>query len=63
LHGKTEGYVMRKSEDVQTVAKRNKEVLRLHRRGVPAMQIGARVGLTRQRVWQIIQAAKAEVGA
>jgi DNA-binding CsgD family transcriptional regulator len=49
---------MRKDEDVQTVAKRNKEVLRLHRRGVSAMQIGARVGLTRQRVWQIIQAAK-----
>ncbi len=49
---------MRKDEDVQMVAKRNKEVLRLHRRGVPAQQIGARVGLTRQRVWQIIQAAK-----
>jgi DNA-binding CsgD family transcriptional regulator len=54
---------MRKDEDVQTVVKRNREVLRLHRRGVPAMQIAARVGLTRQRVWQIIQAAKPEVGA
>ncbi len=54
---------MRKDEDVQTVAKRNREVLRLHRRGVPVMQSGARVGLTRQRVWQIIQAAKPETVA
>ena len=54
---------MRKNESVEAVAKRNREVLRLHRRGVPVMQIGARVGLTRQRVWQIIQAAKPEVVA
>ena len=54
---------MRKNESVEEVAKRNREVLRLHRRGVPAQQIGARVGLTRQRVWQIIQAAKAETVA
>jgi biotin operon repressor len=54
---------MRKNESVEEVFRRNREVLRLHRRGVPAQQIGARVGLTRQRVWQIIQAAKPEAGA
>jgi DNA-binding CsgD family transcriptional regulator len=52
---------MRKNESVEAVVKRNREVLRLHRRGVTPLQIALRVGLTRQRVYQILQAARTEV--
>ena len=46
--------------------KRNREILRLWRRGVSLSQIGLRVGLTKERVRQVVlsrtQEPKAEQG-